>query len=115
MAASAAGADVVATAPSFDAARSLVFLTRLPGAPGTVVGLLNVRGAIVTVVDGGALLHGTPVVRAGAMVLIVDRGRRGVGLAVDRVADVRALRDDEGYQQLDVRALVSRAVSITEE
>lgn len=141
--AAAVGADVAAAvgaAPSFDAARSLVFraggrvyacdvaavrevvpldararLTRLPGAPDTVVGLLNVRGAIVTVVDGGALLHGTPVARAGAMALIVDRGRRGVGLAVDRVADVRALREDEGYQQLDVRALVARAVSITEE
>lgn len=95
-------------------------LTRMPGAPAAVVGLLNVRGRIVTVVDGGALLHATTVAAgadrgAHAMVLIVDCGARGVGLAVERVADVRALRVDEGYQQLDVRALVRDAVVITEE
>jgi purine-binding chemotaxis protein CheW len=94
-------------------------LTRLPGAPPAVVGLLNVRGKIVTVVDAGALLHGGRAggaePGAGAMVLIVDCGARGVGLAVERVADVRALRVEEGYSQLDVRALVRAAVVITEE
>lgn len=73
------------------------------------------RGAIVTVVDGGLLLHQRPVTRAGAMVLIVDVGPRGVGLAVDLVADVRALRTDEGYRELDVRAAVSRVITTTEE
>ena len=94
-------------------------LTRLPGAPASVVGLLNVRGKIVTVVDAGALLHGTRASGDGrgahAMVLIVDCGARGVGLAVERVADVRALRVEEGYSQLDVRSLVRDAVVITEE
>lgn len=89
----------------------------MPGAPASVVGLLNVRGKVVTVLDAGALLHGTmPGDRgAHAMALIVDCGARGVGLAVERVADVRALRADEGYQQLDVRALVRAAVVLTEE
>lgn len=97
-------------------------LTRLPGAPASVVGLLNVRGKIVTVVDAGALLHGALLHGARldgdgthAMALIVDCGARGVGLAVERVADVRSLRADEGYSQLDVRALVRDAVVITEE
>lgn len=105
-------------------------LTRLPGAPATVVGLLNVRGKIVTVFDCGALLHaasphgrsahGAAASRsrsrgAHTMALIVDCGARGVGLVVERVADVRALRVDEGYQRLDVRALVREAVVITEE
>lgn len=95
-------------------------LTRMPGVPDTVIGLLNVRGRIVTVLDAGALLHGAATTRGSAatshaMALIVDCGAHGVGLAVERVADVRALRADEGYQQLDVRALVRAAVVLTEE
>ena len=96
-------------------------LTRMPGAPDTVIGLLNVRGRIVTVLDAGAVLHGAATATRGsaatshAMALIVDCGAHGVGLAVERVADVRALRADEGYQQLDVRALVRAAVVLTEE
>jgi hypothetical protein len=49
------------------------------------------------------------------MVLIVDAGIRGVGLAVERVADVRALRAEEGYTELDVRELVARVVAISED
>jgi len=96
-------------------------LTRMPGAPHAVVGLLNVRGRIVTVLDAGALLHraatasATTARGAHAMALIVDCGAYGVGLAVERVADVRALRTEEGYQQLDVRALVRAAVVLSEE
>jgi hypothetical protein len=48
------------------------------------------------------------------MILIVDAGIRGVGLAVERVADVRALRFEEGYTELDVRELVARVVAISE-
>lgn len=90
-------------------------LTRIPGAPPTVLGLINVRGAIVTVIDAGELLHKRPVERGASVVLVVDYGQNGVGLAVERVADVRALRADEGYQSLDVRRAVARIISITEE
>lgn len=49
------------------------------------------------------------------MVLVIDAGTRGVGLAVERVADVRALREEEGYIELDVREIVTRVVAITED
>lgn len=87
-------------------------IARLPGAPASVVGLVNVRGRIVTVFDGGVLLHGAPVTRADAMLLVVDSGERGVGMLVDRVADVRVVRAEEQYQRIDVRAAVARTVSI---
>ena len=32
-------------------------MTRLPGAPSTVCGLMNLRGTIVTVLDGGTALR----------------------------------------------------------
>lgn len=90
-------------------------VTRIPGAPVAVLGLINLRGAIITVFDAGDLLHGRPVERRDSIVLVVDHGQNGVGLAVERVADVRALRVDEGYQSLDVRRAVARVISITEE
>lgn len=130
-------ANVNATQRADDAGRSLVFrvagrayacdvaavrevvpllrVARLPGAPATILGLMNVRGSIVTVVNAGALLHPGDELRPLAMVLLVDAGRRGVGLAVERVADVRALRVEEGYNELDVRELVARVVAISED
>lgn len=94
-------------------------LTRLPGAPATVLGLANVRGSIVTVVDGAAILDGTVAHRERAsssiMALLVDVGPRGVALAVERVADVRVLGPEDDYGELDVRALVLGVVAISEE
>lgn len=89
-------------------------LTRLPGAPPSILGLINVRGSIVTVVDAAAVLHPGDGARTLTMVLVVDAGLRGVGLAVERVADVRALRIEEGYTELDVREVVARVVAISE-
>jgi chemotaxis signal transduction protein len=76
---------------------------------------MNVRGRIVTVVDGSMVLHGTPCDRSHASVLLVDVGPRGVGFAVDVVSDVRAVRPDEGYPVVDVRAAVARVVIISED
>jgi chemotaxis signal transduction protein len=76
---------------------------------------MNVRGRIVTMVDGSLLLHGTPCDRHRATVLLVDVGPRGVGFAVDVVADVRVVRADEEYPVLDVRAAVARVVTISED
>ena len=90
-------------------------LTRLPGAPRTVLGLMNVRGSIITVVNAAAALHPETPSRAQRMVLLVDAGVRGVGMSVERVADVRALREEEGYTEIDVRELVTRVVAIQED
>jgi purine-binding chemotaxis protein CheW len=61
--------------------------TRIPGASEAVRGLVNIRGALVTVVDlaraaglGGAADAGT--------LLVVERGGRPVALAVDEVLDL---------------------------
>jgi purine-binding chemotaxis protein CheW len=90
-------------------------LARLPGAPATTLGLINVRGSIVTVVNGAALLHPGEDARPQRMVLVVAVGERGVGLAVERVADVRALRAEEGYTELDVREVVTSVIDISED
>lgn len=89
--------------------------TRLPGAPKHIIGLMNLRGSIVTVVDGSMLLHGVPCDRRTAAVLLVDAGSRGVGFAIDAVSDVRPLRQSDDCIPVDVRAAVARAVIILED
>jgi purine-binding chemotaxis protein CheW len=64
--------------------------TRLPGAPAYVLGLLNLRGAIVTVIDLANRLGGATVATDGSVVL-AQYGSKQVGLAVDEVRDVQIL------------------------
>ena len=67
--------------------------TRLPGAPGYVRGLINLRGAIVTVIDLAARLAGASAAPQGSVVL-AEHGNKQVGLAVDEVRDVQMLAPD---------------------
>ena len=65
-------------------------LRRVPGSPPVLRGIVNVRGAIVTVLDLQALLSGERAVTAGSVVLL-EYGSRLIGLAVQAVHDVRVL------------------------
>lgn len=65
--------------------------TRLPGAPPFVLGLINLRGILTTVLDLGAWLEpGRAQAQEGSIVL-VDDGRRQVGLAVEEMLDVQGI------------------------
>jgi chemotaxis signal transduction protein len=62
--------------------------TRIPGAPETVVGLVNIRGSLLTVVDGHLLLGRTRDPDHEGALLVVDVGARRLGLSVGRVDDL---------------------------
>ena len=70
--------------------------TRIPGAPPVVAGLVNVRGTLVTVVEGWRAL-GQPEPAAGAaeggstVLLEVGESRRLAGFTVDAVMDMLAV------------------------
>ncbi|HXF94556.1 MAG TPA: chemotaxis protein CheW [Gemmatimonadales bacterium] len=78
--------------------------TRVPGAPPAVAGLINVRGTLVTVVDGWrALNQPVPVGNGGASTILLEvsrpggsggSGRRVIGLVVDEVMDLLAVGRD---------------------
>ena len=75
----------------FDVFREIIptrSATRLPGAPRTVSGLINLRGTIVTVLDGGVALGGEPCVKGGGLTLLVDCEGKLIGLGVDDVRDI---------------------------
>ncbi len=66
-------------------------VTRLPGAPPFVRGLINVRGTIVTVIDLGLRLDPACLPVDDGSVLLARYHDRTVGLVVDEVLDVRGV------------------------
>jgi purine-binding chemotaxis protein CheW len=69
--------------------------TRLPGAPETVCGLINLRGTIVTVIDGGVVLGKPPCARTNGLILLADYFDRLVGIGVDDVRDIHDIPIDQ--------------------
>jgi purine-binding chemotaxis protein CheW len=79
-------------------------ITPIPGAPAEVCGLANVRGRVVTVIDGRALAGASATAPPALLVLVRVRGRT-VALAVDEVGDLVA--DGDGLTVLDLDALLA--------
>ena len=76
--------------------REIDRVTRVPHVASFVRGVINLRGAIVPIVDLGLMFgfpEPLPVEKASAIVLNVDR--RMVGLVVAGVSDVVALAEEE--------------------
>ena len=65
--------------------------TRLPGAPPHVRGVVNLRGQLLTVVDLGQRLTGTPAPAGEGSIVVVTAAERVLGLMVDDVHDVQDL------------------------
>jgi chemotaxis signal transduction protein len=83
---------------SIDAVREIVpqrRATRIPGAPPSVQGLINLRGTIVTVVDLALWLGGDQPVSAEGSIVLVDHGPRIAGVAVDEVLDVQMVAAED--------------------
>jgi purine-binding chemotaxis protein CheW len=94
-------------------------LRPVPGAPIAQLGILNVRGTIVTVLDLGALRTGARAVLCGSIVLLAYGGR-SIGLAIERVVDVRpagagGTADHDTIIPLDAVALCARFLHSAEE
>ena len=99
-------------------------VTRVPGAPALVRGIVNVRGVVVTVLELSVLLNAPRAVTSSSIVLL-EHGSRLIGLAVDAVRDVRAQEavpdqhatgaDGAGVVPLDAVALCAPHLLSTEE
>jgi purine-binding chemotaxis protein CheW len=71
--------------------------TPLPGTPSFVNGLINLRGAIITVLDLSVRLGGPAVSGERGSIILVDAMSKVVGLIVDELRDVqRVLRSEIG-------------------
>lgn len=66
--------------------------TRLPHAPGHVLGMINLRGQVLPVIDFAARLGLTPSEpNTASVVIVAEIGGRLVGLLVDAVCDILTL------------------------
>jgi purine-binding chemotaxis protein CheW len=83
-------------------------VTPLPGAGAAVVGVRNLRGQVVTVVDLAAVLGLPSETMTTARIVIAEQGGRTAGLAVDEVQGVEQL--PETTEEVDSRHLVRMAV-----
>ena len=70
-------------------------VTRLPGAPITVSGLINLRGTIVTVLDAGTCLAKSPWRRNGGLVLLAGYRDGVIGIGIDDVRDIHDAPEDQ--------------------
>ncbi len=76
--------------------REVDAVTRVPHVARFVRGVINLRGAIVPIVDLGLMLgFAEPIAVADASAIVLNVERRLVGLVVSSVSDVIALADDE--------------------
>jgi purine-binding chemotaxis protein CheW len=71
-------------------------VTRVPGVPAHVAGVLNVRGQVISVLNLSAFLGLSGPVQSGklAQLLLVDLPGRQVALLVDEVVEIRPLPRD---------------------
>ena len=91
--------------------------TRIPGVAGAVEGLVNLRGGLLTVIDGHLLLGRPAAPDAEGGILVLDVGGRRFGLGVSQVLDFVELpaaavagRDDlPGVDPALVHAVASHA------
>ena len=102
---------------------SLGFVTNVPTAPPVLGGLCNLHGAILPVLDVGALVSGVAGLpaRQGDGALVVEAEGMVVGLRVDQVEHVASLHETDGevldatgrpLLLLDASRLVRRAIEL---
>ncbi len=82
--------------------------TRVPGAPGTVLGLVNVRGSLVPVLDGRRALGFPP--GEGGSLLVLEVAGRIVGLVVDEVQDLISVAEGDWAERTDLPGVDPRWV-----
>lgn len=95
--------------------REVSDVTRVPHVAPFVRGVINLRGAIVPIVDLG-LMFGfpEPLPLAGASAVVLDVERRLVGLVVSSVSDVISFTDEEitATPELGTRAIAAAIAGI---
>jgi purine-binding chemotaxis protein CheW len=90
--------------------RGFAAATPLPHAPNFVVGVINLRGTVLPIVDLAARLgFGETVPTARSVVIVVRIGRQLVGLLVDAVSDILTVTDDLLQPTPDIASEMARS------
>lgn len=91
--------------------------TRVPRSPPPVRGVMNLRGRVVTVIELRMLLGLNPTALASQKVVLLDRGRRDLGLLVTEVEGIESVEkvtQAPGQQAVSVRGVARvRGLGVT--
>lgn len=93
-------------------------MSRVPKAPAGVRGVMNLRGRVVTVLELGPLLGLAPIGVGLNKLVLLDRGRRDLGLLVSEVEgieEIEKLGPAPGSQAASVQGVArigARAVTV---
>jgi purine-binding chemotaxis protein CheW len=90
-------------------------MTRIPGAPAYVRGLINMRGTIVTVLDLAARLDASRGQTVEGSILLLRYRDRLVGVIVEEVLDVRTIELEEGDDTQPGSAIVRGVTALDDE
>lgn len=69
--------------------------TRIPGSDRIVAGLINLRGTLLTVLDGRRGVGLTDSGVEAGSILVVEQGGRSYGLSIDEVLDLIDVRSED--------------------
>jgi purine-binding chemotaxis protein CheW len=84
--------------------------TRIPGVAEAIEGLVNVRGTLLTVVDGHSLLQQSRRPDDEGAIIVLDVGRRRCGLGVGQVIDFLELPAHAVAERADLPGVDPRLV-----
>jgi purine-binding chemotaxis protein CheW len=84
--------------------------TRIPGVAGAIEGLVNVRGTLLTVLDGHVLLQQERRADDEGAIVVVDVAGRRYGLGVGQVLDFLEVPEQSVAQQADLPGVDPRLV-----
>lgn len=70
-------------------------VTPVPGVPAAIVGVANLRGMVIPLVDLRFLLRLPVVEPRPKLAVVVRQGAQQVGVLVDRVPEIRAVRRED--------------------
>ena len=83
--------------------------TPLPQSPGYVRGVINLRGAVLPIIDLAARLgFGTSETSARHVIMVVQVGQQAIGLLVDAVSDILTVSGDAVQPTPDVASEMAK-------
>ncbi len=84
-------------------------VTALPHAPGDVLGVMNLRGAVIPIIDLSARLGLGPTAQNDRNVVIVAQGKtNSSGLLVESVSEILAVGTDAIQETPDIKSELTR-------
>lgn len=84
--------------------------TPLPQSPGYVRGVINLRGAVLPIIDLAARLgFGTSETSARHVIMVVQVGQQAIGLLVDAVSDILTVSGDAVQPTPDVASEMAKS------